>query len=465
VKTLTLILCRTLMLAAVLVVTTLTLSACGAGQESSTSKESQQALNKLPTAQQTKPAMLPTAEATAPTSPVASPSRTAEYHSLVNASTEEISKLAINYVEEKWRIAGRVKPEIVLARSITLDELTDLGLGNYSFSSIEVPPMTLVIIKGEFNFSGQPRRVRLAAVPQINYVALVYDLWSGVPTVEVTSLDGSKFRKALNDPNLPTDEALLSSPDDRLRPSAGPQAHPTAPAHLHYGDTVPSIRPASGDLVHEASFGSWSYTASRKVEQVQSPEGVTVTHDQLYAVVSYDGSVTANYVEMNKQEARKLAQGSGKVEVWLTFNRYLSAAEFGSFAAAHKMQVGTSYLRAINQNPKPIYASYYTIQITPSQNTMDVLPQVDLDTKLSALNDTPEKQIGLAGVYVTHGWIDAVELNTLLADPALYYVDVTADLVRIDLAKAGVAGADQAVIVAHPEFVFASMVEQPHLSK
>jgi hypothetical protein len=67
-------------------------------------------------------------------------------------------------------------------------------------------------------------------------------------------------------------------------------------------------------------------------------------------------------------------------------------------------------------------------------------------------------------VYATHAWVAAKQLTALAVDPSVYYIDLTANAVRDDLAKAGIAGADQAVVDTPAAMLFA-LVEQPWTGK
>ncbi len=63
-----------------------------------------------------------------------------------------------------------------------------------------------------------------------SYVAYIYDLWAGSPTVWMASPTGGEFRAALNDPTLPAVAA----------PAEVPFIGQTTPS-LHYGETAPPL--------------------------------------------------------------------------------------------------------------------------------------------------------------------------------------------------------------------------------
>ncbi len=145
------------------------------------------------------------------------------------------------------------------------------------------------------------------------------------------------------------------------------------------------------------------------------------------------------------------------------FKNYMPVEQFRAFVQKHGLKPGLSYLRAIDENPVPVYAPYYTIKVNASNS--DPIPQASLGSQLTPLTSDPQRQVALKGVYVTHAWIDAKQLQALAADPSVYYVDIAANLVRSDLAKAGVAGAAQAQVITYPQLIFNSLVEKPYQSK
>jgi hypothetical protein len=137
---------------------------------------------------------------------------------LVKASKQELEQVALNFLKvdslQLKVLSGN--PKIVLNRSITLPELDELGLG---FSPIgEVPPLALVVIKGNFDATDFVPSVqddgKLKPL-KTKYIAYVVDLQAGVPTLTAAGLSGKQFRDVLQDPDIPDD------PKDLIGPAPG----------------------------------------------------------------------------------------------------------------------------------------------------------------------------------------------------------------------------------------------------
>jgi len=386
--------------------------------------------------------------------------------SLVNKSPEEIAQKAVEFARQHGTIRSG-EPQVLLTRPVTLDQLTALGLGKHESETIEQPPLVMVILKGDFSPFPKPGAGESASPSQppsqadanrITYVAYVYNLWGGTPTIIQESTDGGVFKKALNDPTLP-DVPSLSPLDDPKHDS-----QPRVAKVLHYGDTGIG-EPISGQAIHKASFGAWDYLAKLGVVNVLDTDGTVINPNQIYVMVGHNWNSptgTQDYIAANKQMLPHLATQGGQVEISIVFNTYVPAERFRTFAQAHGLRVGSSYLRAIDQAATPIYAPYYTLHIKAGE--ADPVPQAQVGSKIVAANDAPQKQVQLKGVYSTHAWVDAKELPAIAAESSVYYVDVTAEAARNDLVKAGISNAKQAVVVNYAYVLFAA-VEQPYQSK
>ncbi len=69
---------------------------------------------------------------------------------LNGASPEQVGQFALEYVQHHLQVRGT--PQVVLVRRIKPDDLPKLGLGcPLTMASIEEPPLTLVILKGNFD--------------------------------------------------------------------------------------------------------------------------------------------------------------------------------------------------------------------------------------------------------------------------------------------------------------------------
>ncbi|MGI0015431.1 MAG: hypothetical protein ACREBU_18595, partial [Nitrososphaera sp.] len=121
--------------------------------------------------------------------------------SFMNASAEEIQQVALDYTYGRFKVLSEA-PTILLTRPVTKDELPSLGLSAIDFAG-EEPPLMLVAMNGDFDVSNIRRSVSGALPFRVSYIVYVFDLKAGAPTLIQYSVDGSHFRKLLNDPNLP----------------------------------------------------------------------------------------------------------------------------------------------------------------------------------------------------------------------------------------------------------------------
>lgn len=151
-------------------------------------------------------------------------------HILAGEAPEQIAQYAIrNFAPGYLGPQGPV--EVVLARPVTREQMPGLGLGCLPENvSSEEPPYVLVILKGDFDMSGVPGRVRLPSNIRFTYALFVIDVWSAGPTVVVGSTKGGEFRTVLNDPSLP--------PADAKFPTDCP---PRVPGNLPHGAVIPGI--------------------------------------------------------------------------------------------------------------------------------------------------------------------------------------------------------------------------------
>ncbi len=405
------------------------------------------------------------------TNAVPSPTQIPPRKPLGAASPEGVGQAAIAFAYEERRVLSGT-PQVLLARPITLEELGNLGLGWSSFGSIEQPPLMLVILKGDFSkaisFGGFQRsepclliKDQPSSCPEpehYHYIGYVYDLWAGMPTIYMQSKSGGIFKQALNDPSLPY-EAPLSTPENRHTLPSGSNA-------FHYGDSPPGGEPAEGKLIREAGFGAGRYSAYIGINKHNDADGKPADPNRIYATLSWNWDSPSgglDYVAANKKLMPQVAAQGGQVEVSVVFKDYVPVDQFRAFVQKYGLKPGLSYLRAIDQKPVPVYAPYYTIKVSASN--ADPIPQASLDSQFASLKNDPQKQVALKGVYATHAWLDAKQLQALTADPSVYYVDVAVNAVRSDLAKAGVAGAAQAQVVTYSQLVFPLLMEKPYQSR
>ncbi|OKH26417.1 hypothetical protein [Chroogloeocystis siderophila] len=163
--------------------------------------------------------------------------------SLTNASPQEVQQAAINYTlansSEFTVRSGAIKT--VFTRPITFAEFPSIGLGEVNFIG-EEPPMMLVVVKGDFDttdfvpsFSNESQPTLKERI-KAKYIAYVFDLRAGRPTLTTTALTGGYFRKVLNDSSLP-DEPKLIKPEPGM-PEAVPALSNPPAKKLPYGSII-----------------------------------------------------------------------------------------------------------------------------------------------------------------------------------------------------------------------------------
>lgn len=159
--------------------------------------------------------------------------------SLMNASDDEIQKVAVDYTYGRFNVLSGT-PTVLLTRSVVKDELPSLGLSAIDFGG-EEPPLKLVVMKGDFDVSSIRRSVKSSSPLRASYIVYVFDLKVGAPTLIQYSLDGSHFRKLLNDPTLPE---VAPAPNVVNEPAL--DISPLTPGpKLPYGSVAPTVMPPS----------------------------------------------------------------------------------------------------------------------------------------------------------------------------------------------------------------------------
>lgn len=162
--------------------------------------------------------------------------------SLVGATDSQVSQYALEYVEATFEV--KAEPKVILAKSVTNDDLSKMELTPIYVASIEQPPLKLVIIKGNFGLGhvlgGGMMSDAARSNFRIGYIELVFDVWSGIPASTVTSPNGGSFRKALNDPTLPDDYPSSGPLAEKNISSVPIVIQPTARTS-HYKDVAPTV--------------------------------------------------------------------------------------------------------------------------------------------------------------------------------------------------------------------------------
>jgi len=117
----------------------------------------------------------------------------------------EVSKAALEYTRLHFP-SDKTPVEIVLTRVVTVKELPELGLTRVQFTN-EPPPLALVVVKGSFDTSFLEKPQTKTSSVRASYIAYVFDLNKQAPVLIETSRWGGNFRRLLNNPTLPDDNA------------------------------------------------------------------------------------------------------------------------------------------------------------------------------------------------------------------------------------------------------------------
>ncbi len=159
-------------------------------------------------------------------------------HSLVNASMKDVTEAALKYTQTRFQVLSE-HIAVPLARSVTKQELPSLGFPEIDFGG-EDPPLALVVLKGEFDVQNLRHGVASDTPWRVKFIAYVFDLKAGAPTLTLVSPDGSVFRDLLNDPSLPVAAPEMNQtgqPEQGVEPAV-----PVAPPHkLPYGAMEPPV--------------------------------------------------------------------------------------------------------------------------------------------------------------------------------------------------------------------------------
>lgn len=151
-------------------------------------------------------------------------------HILGNASPKQVA----DYVEANMLTElGATGPVTrTLVRPVARADMPKLGLDCLPDNPAnEEPPYVLVILKGDFDFSGLPGRGRGREMrnERYEYAVVVIDVWSALPVMIMGSQKGGELRKALNDPSLPIVPNYFPS-----------ECPPWSPGTLPHGAIIPS---------------------------------------------------------------------------------------------------------------------------------------------------------------------------------------------------------------------------------
>ncbi|PZS02117.1 MAG: hypothetical protein DLM69_04340 [Candidatus Chloroheliales bacterium] len=243
----------------------------------------------------------------------------------------------------------------------------------------------------------------------------------------------------------------------QLQPTIQPQANGSK-------EDVPD------EVVHNADFGTWNYVALKNMNgAVIYNGGKKIGPGDIYAMISYkvqtdDG--VRSYMEANRKLIAQVAKQSGQAEVYIYFSPYLPVDQFRSFAQAHGLSIAQSFVRATRSDPNTPYTTFETMGFGPHQpgeliaKGVDPIPQLELEGRFSQLtHDFPGLE--LKGVFYTRAWVNTSELPAITANAQVYYLDVTANVVRSDLAAAGIPNANNIDVENNSLGAVYDLVEHP----
>lgn len=258
---------------------------------------------------------------------------------------------------------------------------------------------------------------------------------------------------------------------------------------------LPSPQPTSREISQPATvalipdqivladnFGAWQYTTRKGGSGVGAVlGGIVINYGDVYGGVAYDNrSIQGirDYAAANWQLVSRVAAHGGLVEVLITFHSYVPLDQFRAWVKIHGLAVGVSYVNLINNSGEhrrlivcpysdtapivqsdkpgfpPVYCPYHAKdEQSKLKDNGDPLPLSELNDYLNEYNAAEkDSTLRIIGVSFTRTWVDASQLPTIANDPLVYLADVTPDVVRMDLARAGVAGADTPAIEVDTPF-------------
>jgi|GEM_PF-5140467 len=227
-----------------------------------------------------------------------------------------------------------------------------------------------------------------------------------------------------------------------LAPTPVPTLPPPVADTLPEPPSLATPRPTEPVLlVRQRVFTSWSYKAIKEEDGIPSAE------------IRFDDSSVRGilaFAAENRELATQLALSGGQVDIEVTFHRLLSTDAYRAWAAT----AGISYFQSAhllardrNDGPPP--------QIGVISKSNDPLPLENFSQALEA-TDRGYGPADVRGVDSFKGRVDASRLPSLIADPQVFLVDVTKNIVRSDLRDARVAMWERARI-HQPVLVYVAM--------
>lgn len=136
---------------------------------------------------------------------------------LEGATRETVTRSVLKWTVEDYGVLSGT-PRVVLARDLTLDDLLSLGNCPTPRKNPADPRYVLAVVEGDLDLSNWPGLARSHPNPEdrrFRYIAYVVDTAEARPRIleQHASRNGGGFRQILDEPGLPDDVALNSSPN------------------------------------------------------------------------------------------------------------------------------------------------------------------------------------------------------------------------------------------------------------
>lgn len=163
---------------------------------------------------------------------------------LLGAAPDEVGQYALEYTRERYPVLSGTA-QVRLVRPVAAADLPTLGLPGIGAAD-EGTPLMLVIVQGDFDLR-KSARTRLDPALwhwRVAYIAYVFDLRAGMPTLMQSSPQGGLLRRPLNDPSLPEDLPKVAPRVGVPHQEANPM--PTVPPGYKgqpYGVVAPTVAP------------------------------------------------------------------------------------------------------------------------------------------------------------------------------------------------------------------------------
>ncbi len=105
--------------------------------------------------------------------------------SLTSALPQQVGQVALDYTHTRFKTLSGI-PNVVVVRKPTTNDFSALGFPTEEYDPQDNPLM-LVVLKGDFDVSNMRGRANSKWHTRVAYIAYLFDLRAGVPTLTQTS--------------------------------------------------------------------------------------------------------------------------------------------------------------------------------------------------------------------------------------------------------------------------------------